>query len=69
MRINLATILQRCQLKTDAEYILEPFFSFNTRPKNGLPMQVYQRYSNNDTIQRLAQAQATGPSSRSAKRR
>ena len=40
MRINLATILQRYRLKTAPDYKLEPYFSFNTRPKNGLPMQL-----------------------------
>ncbi|MEO0755951.1 MAG: cytochrome P450 [Cyanobacteria bacterium J06648_16] len=40
MRINLATILQRYRLSTPSDYVLEPYFSFNTRPKNGLPMQI-----------------------------
>ncbi len=40
MRINLATILQRYCLTTAPDYQLEPYFSFNTRPKNGLPMQL-----------------------------
>ena len=40
MRINLATILQRYRLTTAPDYQLEPYFSFNTRPKNGLPMQL-----------------------------
>ena len=43
MRINLATILQRYRLHTATDYILEPYFSFNTRPKHGLPMQVQAR--------------------------
>ncbi len=43
MRINLATILQRYQLCTAPGYVMEPYFSFNTRPKNGLPMQVEMR--------------------------
>ncbi len=40
MRINLATILQRYRLTTVPDYQLEPYFSFNTRPKHGLPMQL-----------------------------
>ncbi|MEL6327369.1 MAG: cytochrome P450 [Cyanobacteria bacterium J06626_23] len=40
MRINLATILQRYRLSTPHNYVMEPYFSFNTRPKNGLPMQI-----------------------------
>ena len=40
MRINLATILQRYRLTTAPDYQLEPYFSFNTRPKHGLPMQL-----------------------------
>ena len=38
MRINLATILQRYRLTTAPDYQLKPYFSFNTRPKDGLPM-------------------------------
>lgn len=38
MRINLATILQRYRLSTAPGYALRPYFSFNTRPKDGLPM-------------------------------
>lgn len=40
MRINLATILQHYRLSTAPDYKLEPYFSFNTRPKDGLPMQI-----------------------------
>ncbi|MEM9980409.1 MAG: cytochrome P450, partial [Cyanobacteria bacterium P01_D01_bin.2] len=40
MRINLATILQRYRLSTVPDYELKPYFSFNTRPEGGLPMQV-----------------------------
>ncbi len=40
MRINLATILQSYRLTVAPGYQFEPFYSFNTRPKNGLPMTV-----------------------------
>lgn len=40
MSINLAIILQRYRLSTLPDYQLEPYFSFNTRPKNGLPMRL-----------------------------
>lgn len=40
MRINLATILQHYRLSTAADYVMQPYFSFNTRPKDGLPMQL-----------------------------
>ncbi|WP_019508616.1 cytochrome P450 [Pleurocapsa sp. PCC 7319] len=40
MRINLATILQQYRLTTAPDYQLVPYFSFNTRPKHGLPMQL-----------------------------
>jgi cytochrome P450 len=43
MRINLATILQNYRLTVAPEYQFEPFYSFNTRPKNGLPMTVEVR--------------------------
>jgi cytochrome P450 len=43
MRINLATILQDYRLTVAPEYQFEPFYSFNTRPKNGLPMTVEVR--------------------------
>jgi cytochrome P450 len=43
MRINLATILQGYRLTVAPEYQFEPFYSFNTRPKNGLPMTVEVR--------------------------
>jgi cytochrome P450 len=43
MRINLATILQSYRLTVAPEYQFEPFYSFNTRPKNGLPMTVEVR--------------------------
>lgn len=40
MRINLATILQRYKLTTTEGYTMRPFFSFNTRPRDGLPMRL-----------------------------
>ncbi|MEO1351178.1 MAG: cytochrome P450 [Cyanobacteria bacterium J06635_15] len=40
MRINLAIILQRYCLTTAPAYELKPYFSFNTRPQDGLPMQL-----------------------------
>ncbi|WP_031294099.1 cytochrome P450 [Leptolyngbya sp. Heron Island J] len=40
MRINLATILQRYRLSTTPDYVMQPYFSFNTRPQDGLPMQL-----------------------------
>ena len=43
MRINLATILQDYRLTVAPGYQFEPFYSFNTRPKNGLPMTVEVR--------------------------
>jgi cytochrome P450 len=43
MRINLATILQNYRLTVAPEYQFELFYSFNTRPKNGLPMTVEVR--------------------------
>lgn len=43
MRINLATILQSYRLSVAPGYQFEPFYSFNTRPKNGLPMTVEAR--------------------------
>lgn len=43
MRINLATILQDYRLSVAPGYQFEPFYSFNTRPKNGLPMTVEVR--------------------------
>lgn len=41
MRINLATILQHYRLCTLPDYVMQPYFSFNTRPKEGLPMQLH----------------------------
>ena len=43
LKINLATILQRYHLTIAPGYHFEPFFRFNTRPKNGLPMVVHSR--------------------------
>jgi len=43
LKINLVTILQRYRLTVAPGYHFEPFFRFNTRPKNGLPMVVHQR--------------------------
>lgn len=40
MRINLATILQNYRLTVAPGYHFETFYSFNTRPKDGLPMTV-----------------------------
>ena len=43
MQLNLATILQRYRLALPTGYQFEPYFSFNTRPKDGLPMKVVSR--------------------------
>ncbi len=43
MKINLATIWQRYRLTHAPDHTFEPFYAFNTRPKNGLPMIVHQR--------------------------
>lgn len=43
LKINVATILQRYHLTVAPDYHFEPFFRFNTRPKNGLPMVVHHR--------------------------
>lgn len=43
LKINVATILQRYHLTVAPGYHFEPFFRFNTRPKNGLPMVVHNR--------------------------
>ncbi|BAZ10146.1 cytochrome P450 [Calothrix sp. NIES-4071] len=43
MRINIAMILQRFKLTVPFDYELQPFFNFNTRPKNGLPMTIHAR--------------------------
>ena len=43
MRINLAMILQRFKLTPIEGYEFEPMFQFNTRPKNGMPMQLHSR--------------------------
>ncbi|MEM8642308.1 MAG: cytochrome P450 [Cyanobacteria bacterium P01_G01_bin.54] len=40
MRLNLATILQQYRLSTAPDYVMEPYFSFNTRPKGGLPIRL-----------------------------
>jgi cytochrome P450 len=45
MRLNLATILQRFRLSLMPGYTLVPFYNFNTRPKDGLPMVLHQRRS------------------------
>lgn len=42
MRINLVTILQHYRLSTASDYVMRPYFSFNTRPQDGLPMQLAQ---------------------------
>lgn len=41
MKINLATIWQRYRLTHAPDHTFEPFYAFNTRPKNGLPMIVH----------------------------
>lgn len=43
MKINLATIWQQYRLTHAPDHTFEPFYAFNTRPKNGLPMIVHQR--------------------------
>lgn len=43
MRVNLALILQRYRLTVAPGYRFEPFYRFNTRPKEGLPMMVQPR--------------------------
>jgi cytochrome P450 len=43
MKINLATIWQQYRLTPVPGHTFEPFYAFNTRPKNGLPMIVHQR--------------------------
>ena len=43
MKINLATIWQRYRLTHPSDHKFKPFYAFNTRPKNGLPMIVHQR--------------------------
>jgi cytochrome P450 len=43
MKINLATIWQHYRLIHAPDHKFEPFYAFNTRPKNGLPMIVHQR--------------------------
>lgn len=43
MRINLALILQRFRLKPVAGYEFRPTFLFNTRPANGMPMELESR--------------------------
>jgi cytochrome P450 len=48
MRINLATILQRYRLTTIEGYQFEPFYRFNTRPKQGLPMLLQARNTSSD---------------------
>ena len=40
MRINLAMIMQKFRLKIAPDYQFKPIFKFNTRPLNGLPMQL-----------------------------
>lgn len=42
-RANLALILQRFHLRIPDDYVLEPFFRFNTRPRGGLPLIVEKR--------------------------
>lgn len=43
LRINLATILQHYRLMLLSDYQFQPFFRFNTRPKQGLPMRLQPR--------------------------
>jgi cytochrome P450 len=43
MKINLAIIWQQYRLTHPPDHTFEPYYSFNTRPKNGLPMIVHQR--------------------------
>ena len=43
MKINLATIWQHAHLAVEPNYVFEPKYAFNTRPKNGLPMIVSSR--------------------------
>jgi hypothetical protein len=43
MKINLAAIGQRYRLPHASDHKFEPFYAFNTRPKNGLPMIVQRR--------------------------
>lgn len=38
MKINLATIWQHAHLHVAPGYELQPYYAFNTRPKDGLPM-------------------------------
>jgi hypothetical protein len=45
MRLNLATILQGFWLSLVPGYTLEPFYSFTTRLKGGLPMVLQRRSS------------------------
>jgi cytochrome P450 len=40
MKINLATIWQHAHLHVAPGYQLQPYYAFNTRPKDGLPMMV-----------------------------
>jgi cytochrome P450 len=43
LRATLATILARYRLTLPENYIFEPMYRFNTRPKNGLPMILHTR--------------------------
>ncbi|MEM7800886.1 MAG: cytochrome P450, partial [Chloroflexota bacterium] len=43
MKINLATIWQRFDLTFPDDAVFEPTYSFNTRPKNGLPLIVKEK--------------------------
>jgi cytochrome P450 len=43
MKINLATVWQRYRLTPPPSYTFQPYYAFNTRPKNGLPLMVQQR--------------------------
>lgn len=43
MRVTLATILQQYQLRVPDDYVFEPFWRFNMRPKGGLPLHLTQR--------------------------
>lgn len=43
LRANLATLLANFRLELPRDYVFEPMYRFNTRPKNGLPMIAHKR--------------------------
>jgi len=43
LKTTLATILQNFRLQIPQDYVFEPMFRFNTRPKHGLPMRTVAR--------------------------